>query len=88
MGYKNAKHILPPHLLDEIQNFIQGEHIYIPQKENTRINWGKKSGAREQISFRNKEIVKMHKDGTDINELCEIFCLSYETIRKIVYGRY
>jgi Mor family transcriptional regulator len=86
LSYKNAKQILPPDLLEQIQEYIQGEHIYIPQKDNKRIGWGKKSGARQNISFRNKEIIEKHQEGCNIDELCEIFCLSYETIRKIIYS--
>lgn len=85
MGYKNAKDILPPKLLAELQNYVQGETIYIPQKEDKRANWGRKSGAREVISFRNKEIFEKYNEGLTIEELTELFCLSHESIRKIIY---
>ncbi|MCD8500417.1 MAG: hypothetical protein LRY71_00425 [Bacillaceae bacterium] len=85
MSYKNAKDILPPKLLEELQNYVQGETIYIPQKENIRANWGRKSGTREVISFRNKEIFQKYNEGLTIEELTELFCLSHESIRKIIY---
>ncbi len=52
---------------------------------NVRRNWGKKSGSREEITFRNNEILKKYKDGLTMDELAELFCLSSESIRKIVY---
>ena len=85
MSYRNAKDILPPKLLEELQNYVQGETIYIPQKENIRANWGRKSGTREVISFRNKEIFQKYNEGLTIEELTELFCLSHESIRKIIY---
>ena len=85
MNYKNAKDIFPPELLREIQNYVQGERIYIPQLENIRANWGNKSGSRQEITFRNNEILKKYKDGLSMEELSELFCLSSESIRKIVY---
>ncbi|QOY38342.1 CD3324 family protein [Anaerobacillus isosaccharinicus] len=85
MSYKNAKNILPPKLLEELQNYVQGETIYIPQKEDMRAQWGRKSGTREVISFRNKEIFQKYNEGLTIEELTELFCLSHESIRKIIY---
>ncbi|MCG7437602.1 hypothetical protein [Lysinibacillus fusiformis] len=33
MSYKKAKHILPEELLAAIQEYMDGEYIYIPRKE-------------------------------------------------------
>ncbi len=86
MSYKNARDLLPPKLLEEVQKYVQGEQIYIPQKESVKRKWGAKSGARQQITFRNREIIKKFKDGHSIEQLAELFCLSDETVRKIVYS--
>ena len=40
MSYKNGKDFLPPSLLKELQNYIQGELVYIPKIEQTRAGWG------------------------------------------------
>jgi len=85
LSYKNAKDIFPPELLREIQNYVQGERVYIPQLNNLRRSWGKKSGSKEEITFRNNEILKKYRDGLTIDELSELFCLGSESIRKIVY---
>lgn len=86
MAYKNARDILPAELIEEIQKYVQGEQLYIPQKENVRAKWGKKSGARKAITFRNREIVNKYREGNSIEELAELFCLSDESIRKIIYS--
>lgn len=85
MPYKNAKDIFPPELLVEIQKYAQGERIYIPQVENIRTTWGDKNGTREAISFRNAAILKKHQDGLSQEQLSSLFCLSKDSIRKIIY---
>lgn len=87
MSYKNGREIFPPELLKEIQKYVQGERVYIPQLENVKETWGTKSGTREKITFRNMEIIKQYKQGSSIDELSDIFCLSVDTIKKIVYGK-
>ncbi len=87
MSYRNAKCILPPELLAEVQKYVQGEQIYIPQQENKKVKWGKKSGAIKNISFRNKEILNKYKEGLSYEELAKIFFLSTESIRKIIYSQ-
>lgn len=60
MKYKNAKNILPKELLTEIQKYIQGDIIYIPiQGEKT--SWGEKSGYKEALNNRNKQIFNLSK---------------------------
>ena len=36
MCYQNGKKILPPPLLSAIQEYIDGEYIYIPRKTNNK----------------------------------------------------
>jgi hypothetical protein len=36
MSYKNGKDFLPASLLKQLQDYIQGEIIYIPKKEQKR----------------------------------------------------
>ena len=33
MKYKNAGEILPPHLVEEIQKYVQGVFLYVPKKD-------------------------------------------------------
>jgi len=38
-----------------------------------------------EITFRNNEILNKYKEGLTMDELAELFCLSNESIRKIIY---
>jgi len=82
--YKNGKDILPEELLKELQKYIQGEIIYIPKAENRKA-WGENNGTREAIRERNLEIYGLYKDGVKVLELSDIYSLSEDSIRKIVF---
>lgn len=84
MCYKNGKNVLPKELLKELQKYIQGEIIYIPKTE-TRKAWGEGNGTRQVIRERNLEIYKLYKEGMKVVELADMFSLSEDSIRKIVF---
>lgn len=46
MKYVKASAVLPKKLILEIQKYVQGETIYIPNSESTRKKWGTLSGGR------------------------------------------
>ncbi|RIE01661.1 hypothetical protein D3H35_22325 [Cohnella faecalis] len=84
--YVNAKQILPQHLIEEIQKYVEGAHLYIPQKG--RKSWGSANGSREQLEKRNMEIQFLFRQqGVSIIELAARFGLSEERIRSILYDK-
>jgi hypothetical protein len=87
MSYRNADNLLPPELLLEIQSYIQGSLIYIPRREEHRMVWGARSGARESFDRRNEEIRAAKSSGRRIDELADEYGLSPGGIRKILYGK-
>ncbi|MVO98924.1 MULTISPECIES: CD3324 family protein [Paenibacillus] len=84
MSYKNGKDILPAHLLQELQKYIQGEIIYVPKKEKKRAGWGENNGTRLIIERRNREIFRLYQNGSSVMELIRTFHLSEDSIRKII----
>ncbi|KAA9007710.1 hypothetical protein F4V43_04325 [Paenibacillus spiritus] len=84
MSYVNGRDVLPPGLLEELQDYIQGELLYIPKKSEQRVGWGEKCGSRGMIARRNEEIYGMYRSGSPVPELCRRYHLSEESIRKIV----
>ncbi|XMB86042.1 CD3324 family protein [Mycoplasmatota bacterium WC44] len=85
MKYRKAEKVLPKGLMDEVQKYIQGEYLYIPKADGSRKKWGEKSGARKELSIRNDRIRSMFKEGKTIHELANIYYLSENSIKKIVY---
>lgn len=84
MKYKNAQEILPDELLKELQRYVQGEMLYIPDS-GERKSWGEVSGARDFYKKRNEKIRRKYLGGTKVEHLAEEFSLSVDSIKKIVY---
>ena len=87
MAYKKATEVLPTHLLEEVQRYINGELLYIPKPEAEKIGWGRLSGARDQIRKRNEAMVRAYQSGMSVGDIANAYYLSEDTIRKIVYGK-
>lgn len=85
MKYINAKEVIPQNLLNEIQKYIAGEILYIPQPKGIKNAWGSRTGTRQEIINRNKQIRFEKENGKTIDELMIKYNLSYDTIKKIVY---
>ena len=84
MKYKNAQEILPDRLLKELQQYVSGETIYIPNAQGKK-QWGETSGARTYYKERNAQIRQKYGDGYSMEELADAYNLSVDSIRKIVY---
>ncbi|UFT99641.1 hypothetical protein KO561_01300 [Radiobacillus kanasensis] len=87
MKQVKATTILPKHLLMEIQKYVDGELLYIPRRSDKHREWGSCSGGRQLIDERNREIRQSFRKGKPIDQLAESYCLSPETIKKIVYTK-
>lgn len=83
--YVNAREVLPENLIKEIQKYVKGKHIYIPQTE--RQTWGESTGIRKELEQRNEEIVRRYESGVGISQLAQLFNLSEDRVRGIIYER-
>ena len=64
--------------------YIDGENIYIPKKEGSRVSWGEKNGARTELIRRNALIYQDYLNGTTVSVLAERYYLSDKTIQRII----
>ena len=69
MKYVNAKAVLPHHLVEELQEYIQAGYIYIPAREDRHKAWGEQSGCRRELTERNAGIVDAYRQGVSLEEL-------------------
>lgn len=83
MKYKNAREVLPESLIREIQKYVRGQHLYIPQTE--RLGWGEKNGARGEMERRNRRIYQKYRAGSPVSELAAHYYLSEERIRGVLH---
>ena len=87
MTYLNALHVLPPDLVAALQDYAEGQLLYIPKRRESRRAWGTKSGVRQLFGARNEQIRQNYLKGRRIGQLAEEFHLSEDSIRKIVAGQ-
>ncbi|ULL16589.1 hypothetical protein DVH26_20360 [Paenibacillus sp. H1-7] len=83
--YVNAQNVLPEELVKEIQKYVNGKYVYIPQ--TTRKEWGCSTGIREELTTRNNDIFQKYTEGVKISQLAEIYSLSEDRIKSIIYER-
>lgn len=86
MGYVKAEGILPAELLAAVQEHIDGAYIYIPRLSANKKTWGESTNSKAQLAARNSEITRRYREGTQVNELAAMYCLSDKTIYKVLSG--
>lgn len=86
MGYKRAEEVLPLELLEQIQEYVAGESIYIPRRKNKRRHWGEQTETRKELTERNLKIKKDYSSGYTIKQLAEKYFLSQKSIQRILYS--
>ena len=84
--YRNARDVLPDVLLREVQKYAAGETLYFPKDQQPK-KWGERSGARLFFQQRNEEIRRKYLEKTSIEHLAEMYGLSVDTVRKIVFSK-
>ena len=82
MSYIRADEILPKELLEAIQQYVDGQAIYIPRKE--KQEWGSGTSAREFFRERNERIYRAFQEGISKEELSRRFSLSGKSIQRIL----
>lgn len=87
MKYKNAQEILPKHIIEILQEYIDGEYLYIPTKSSSKKSWDETSGLKKELSERNKEIFNKYQKGISIKELTIQYYLTESSIRRIIRGK-
>lgn len=84
MGYRNAGEILPEEIIALIQQYVDGENIYIPRRSENRLKWGSQTRITQELSHRNKLIYADYSRGMTTSELADKYCLSHKSIQRIV----
>lgn len=84
MSYQKAENILPKEVLELIQNYIDGEYLYIPRKVEKKKTWGETTKIKQELSNRNAEIYKAYLSGKSILMLADLYFLSVKSIQRIV----
>lgn len=84
MKYLKAKNVLPDELINLIQEYVDGEFLYIPRKHGEQKAWGEMSGSRETLKVRNEQIYNLYRNGKRVEEISMDFYLSEQSVRRII----
>ena len=84
MCYRRAEDILPMELIEMIQQYVDGESIYIPRKADSRSEWGSGTATKRELGVRNERIYSDYLAGAKISELAEKYYLSEKSIQRII----
>lgn len=84
MKYINGGYILPPELLEILQDYAQGQYIYIPKKDETKNLRENMTEYRTELEKRNAHIYRKHLEGRSNSEIAELYHLSQPSIRRII----
>ncbi len=57
MKYKNAQNVLPEHIIELIQEYMEGGYLYIPIKYENKKVWGENTSTKNTLKRRNIEIL-------------------------------
>lgn len=89
MKYRNAVNVLPAELIEELQEYVQGEYIYIPIRERNSNNI--ETDYKIELQKRNEHIFSKSLEGISKKSLAIMYSLSESSIRRIIIeqrGRY
>lgn len=82
MKYKNAKDIFPEELLLKVQEYIQGEYIYIPVHEKQIVKSA--TSYKTELEKRDAHIYAKYLEGMSNAKLAHLYNLSESSIRRII----
>lgn len=84
MKYIKAQDVLPEEILKIIQEYVDGNYLYIPRKNENHRAWGEKSGIKDSLKVRDYEIYRKYIQGATIHRLTQEYYLSDKSIRRII----
>ena len=85
MKYQSAKNVLPQELLEQIQEYVQGEYLYIPIKSKRSAE--SVTDYKTELEKRDAQIYRKYLEGVGRRHLSEIYHLSESSIRRIIINQ-
>ena len=84
MGYRKAEEILPVEIIELIQQYVDGQNIYIPRRSENRLEWGSQTAIKQELAVRDRHIYTDWHQGMTVSELTRKYCLSDKSIQRII----
>lgn len=84
MSYKKATQVLPQELLEQVQEYVDGEYLYIPRITENKKDWGSETSTRKELQARNRRIYEAYLNGASVANLAQEHFLSPKSIQRIL----
>lgn len=84
MSYQKAELVLPKEILELVQEYAQGQYLYIPKKAENYKEWGANTNVKGQLCLRDAEIYHSYLQGASARSLADEFFLSLKSIQRII----
>ncbi|WP_238933435.1 CD3324 family protein [Brevibacillus choshinensis] len=67
-----------------VQEYVDGEFIYIPRKSGNKKEWGSNTSTRIELQQRNMQIYEDYLAGNSQQELSDKYFLSLKSMQRII----
>lgn len=84
MSYIRAEDILPEEVLMLVQQYVDGQMLYIPRKEGYHKSWGAGTQTKSDLRNRNRQMYDEYLSGATAEELADRYFLTVKSIRRII----
>lgn len=84
MGYVKAGDVLPPEMIEQIQQYVEGKVLYIPKRAEEKAAWGKGTSTKAELAERNARIYAEFLDGASVSALAKDYFLVEKSIQRII----
>lgn len=84
MSYIKAEEILPIEIIELIQQYVDGESIYIPRKSSHRQAWETSTQIKRELLRHDKQIYNEYLAGSNTAQLACKYYLSEKSIQRIL----
>ena len=84
MGYRKAEGVLPREILASVQQYIDGQMLYIPRKTQEKRSWGSATDTKRKLELRNESIYAKYQEGISVKELSDEYFLTEKSVQRII----
>lgn len=84
MSYSRAEEVLPEDVLAIVQQYVDGQMIYIPRKTDHKRMWGACTDTKRNLELRNACMYAKFQEGISVKALAEEYFLAEKSVQRII----
>ena len=84
MSYVKAEEVLPQEILASVQQYVDGQMLYIPRKTEEKRTWGSATDTKRKLKLRNEIMYAKYQAGISVKELAEEYFLTEKSVQRII----